>query len=164
MLPAPNDMDKLNLPTVSLRIRDNGEFLQVWDPLRNKYVAFTPEENVRQHFTAWLANDFGYPASMMANEKGITVNGTRKRCDTVVFGRDGNPLVIVEYKAPSVAITQDVFEQIVRYNMALHARYLIVSNGLNHYCCVMDYVRSGYHFIPNIPRYREIVAPPPAEN
>jgi hypothetical protein len=149
----------LNMPDVELRLRLQGTTVQVWDPLRQKYVAFTPEENVRQRFTAWLCNGFAYPASMMANERGITVNGTRKRCDTVVFDRDGNPLLIVEYKAPEVAITQDVFEQIVRYNMVLRARYLIVSNGLTHYCCAIDYEHNSYHFLPVIPNYREITAP-----
>ena len=92
----------------------------------------------------------------MANEIGIEVNGTKKRCDTVVFGRDGKPLVIVEYKAPDVNITQDTFDQIVRYNLVFHARYLIVSNGLNHYCCVMDYTNDTYHFIPAIPDFNDI--------
>ena len=89
----------------------------------------------------------------MANEIGIEVNGKRKRCDTVVFGNDGKPMVIVEYKAPDVTVNQAVFDQIVRYNMTLHADYLVVSNGINHYCCVMDYENGTYHFIPEIPDY-----------
>ena len=85
---------------------------------------------MRQHFTAWLRDAKHYPASLMANEIGIDVNGTRKRCDTVIFGKDGKPVVIVEYKAPDVAVNQAVFDQIVRYNVALHADYLVVSNGI----------------------------------
>ncbi|MCM1369106.1 MAG: type I restriction enzyme HsdR N-terminal domain-containing protein [Candidatus Amulumruptor caecigallinarius] len=146
----------LNLPPVKLRLREEGGITKVFDPLRNKYVAFTPEENVRQHFTSWLARNFHYPPALMANEIGIDVNGTRKRCDTVVFGRDGHPLLIVEYKSPDVNVTQDVFDQIVRYNMELKARYLIVSNGLSHYCCRIDYERFSYHFIPRIPDYNDI--------
>ena len=157
-------MKELNLPRTALRLREHDGITQVWDTLREKYVALTPEENVRQHFTAWMRERFAYPAHMMANEHGITVNGTHKRCDTVVFGRDGKPLVVVEYKAPDVAVTQDVFEQVVRYNMVLHARYIIVSNGINHYCCAMDYASGTYHFLPVIPDYPSIVAPPPSEN
>ena len=149
----------LNLPDPSLRIRREGDMLKVWDPLREKYVAFTPEEYVRQHFVPWLQNEFHYPKALIANEVGISVNGTRKRCDTIVFGRDSRPLIIVEYKAPHVKITQDVFDQIVRYNMALRARYLIVSNGLNHYCCKIDYEQDTYHFLPKIPDYADICQP-----
>ena len=94
-----------------------------------------------------------YPQSLIANEIGIEVNGMKKRCDTVVFRKEGTPLLIVEYKAPEVQITQAVFDQIVGYNMLLKAEYLIVSNGMNHYCCKMDYKRNSYHFIPQIPDY-----------
>ncbi len=121
--------------------------------MRDKYVNLTPEEYVRQHFVAYLRKELGYPASIMANEIAIELNGTRKRCDTVIFDRDAAPYMIVEYKAPGVAITQTVFDQIVRYNLKLHAKYLVVSNGLRHYCCVMDYAVDSYHFIPRIPAY-----------
>ena len=92
----------------------------------------------------------------MANEIGITLNGTSRRCDTVVFDRTGKPLVIVEYKAPSVTVSQRTFDQIARYNMVLQARYLIVSNGLRHYCCRIDYAHRQYCFIPEIPAYTEL--------
>lgn len=148
-----NRFPRLNLPSIPLRLKDEEGIVKVFDPLRDKYVALTPEEFVRQHFTAWLRDSRHYPASLMANEIGIEVNGTRKRCDTVVFGNDGKPMVIVEYKAPDVTVNQAVFDQIVRYNMTLHADYLVVSNGINHYCCVMDYENGTYHFIPEIPDY-----------
>lgn len=144
----------LNLPPVKLRIKEEGENRKIFDPLRQKWVILTPEEWVRQHFTAWLISEFHYPAPLMANEIGIQVNQTKKRCDTVIFGSDGAPKIIVEYKAADVRITQDVFDQIVRYNMSLHAEYLIVSNGMNHFCCKMDYKANTYHFIPKIPDYR----------
>lgn len=150
---------ELNLPAVKLRVVRDGDTLKVFDPLRDKFVALTPEEYVRQHFVAWLRTDLHFPASLMANEIGIEVNGTKKRCDTVVFGRDGRPLIIVEYKAPDVNVTQAVFDQVVRYNMALRAKYLVVSNGLRHYCCVIDYTSDSYHFIPEIPDYRKIYSP-----
>lgn len=138
---------------VELRLRMDGKILKVFDPLRKKYVALTPEEYVRQHFTAWMTDKLGYPASLMGNEVSLTLNNTRRRCDTVVFRSDGSPSMIVEYKAPTVAITQDVFDQIARYNMVLHSRYLIVSNGIRHFCCEMDYDNETYTFLPNIPRW-----------
>ncbi|MDE6648718.1 MAG: type I restriction enzyme HsdR N-terminal domain-containing protein [Muribaculaceae bacterium] len=128
-----------------------GKILKVFDTLRRKYVALTPEEYVRQHFTAWMTGYLGYPASLMNNEVPLILNGTRRRCDTVVFRSDGSPSVIVEYKAPTVAITQKVFDQIARYNMVLHSRYLIVSNGLQHFCCSMDYEHDTYSFLRQIP-------------
>lgn len=152
-------MPELNLPVVDLKLREEDGMLKVFDPLRGRYVALTPEEYVRQHFAAWLCSEFHCPPSLTSNEIGIEVNGTRRRCDTVVFDRKGAPLIIVEYKQPNVVITQTVFDQIARYNMALHARYLIVSNGLTHYCCKMDYAAHTYHFIPRIPDFNEITNP-----
>lgn len=143
----------LNLPKIELRTTLDGEIVKVFDPLRRKYVALTPEEFVRQHFAAWLQSDLGYPSSMMANEVKVELNGTSKRCDTVVYGPDGKPWMIVEYKAPDIKISQGVFDQIVRYNMELKARYLVVSNGIDHFCCVMDYDSDSYNFIPRIPGY-----------
>lgn len=141
----------LNLPHVDLHLRMIGKILKVFDPLRKKYIALTPEEYVRQHFTAWMTESLGYPASLMSNEVSLNLNDTLRRCDTVVFRSDGTPAVIIEYKAPTVSITQKVFDQIARYNMVLHSRFLIVSNGLSHYCCEMDYENESYRFLPNIP-------------
>lgn len=149
----------LNLPPYNLLTAEENNILKVFDRLRQKYVALTPEEYVRQHFVNFLIEYLKYPPSVMANEIAIDLNGRRKRCDTVVFGHDGRPSVIVEYKSPSTEITQDVFDQIVRYNMKLHARYLIVSNGLKHFCCVMDYSANDYHFIARIPEYSDISNP-----
>ena len=155
---APDDTIRpLNLPACNAPMRrlPTGE-VQIYDPLRRKWLVLTPEEWVRQHFTAYLAGTKGYPVSLMNNEVALTLNGTRRRCDTVVFGRYGQPLVIVEYKAPSIAVSQRVFDQIVRYNMVLHARYLMVSNGLAHYCCRIDYDSHSYSFLKEIPSYPEI--------
>lgn len=113
----------------------------------------TPEEIVRQCFTSWLIGFLHYPSSLMANEIGIELNGTRKRCDTVVFRTDGSPLMIVEYKAPDVVISQTVFDQIVRYNMALKAKCLVVSNGISHFCCLMDYSGNACCFLKEVPDY-----------
>lgn len=149
-----NGNPPLNLPPVELRFRKEDNILKVFDPLRQRYVAMTPEEYVRQHFTAWLTGSLGYPASLTNNEVPITLNDTRRRCDTVVYHSDGTPLMIVEYKAPTVAITQEVFDQIARYNMVLRSRYLVVSNGIRHYCCEMDYEHNTYSFLPQIPHWR----------
>lgn len=151
----------LSLPYAPLKIAktDSGD-LKVFDKLRKKYVSLTPEEFVRQNFVHWLMESYGYPASLLQNEVAIDVNGSNKRCDTIAFGRAGEPLVIVEYKAPDVEITQNVFDQIYRYNLSLKAKYLIVSNGIKNYCCVIDYRNQTYNFIPVIPSYRDAVGMP----
>lgn len=145
---------QLNLPSFDVRIRrrpDGAE--QIYDRLRRKYVALTPEEWVRQHFVHWLLTEKHYPASLTANEVGLRLNGTLRRSDTVVFGLDGRPAVVVEYKAPSVAITQKVFDQIARYNLVMQARYLIVSNGIDHYCCRYDHTTGRYAFCREVPSW-----------
>ncbi len=148
---------QLNLPPYDFQIKRTATGEKIYDPLRRKFVALTPEEWVRQHFVAFLVNEKGYPASLMANEVALNVNGTLRRSDTVVFDRTGRtPIVIIEYKAYTVEITQKVFDQIVRYNMALHAKYLIVSNGIKHYCCRIDYDNHSYQFIPEILVYSEL--------
>lgn len=154
----------LSFPIAELRIaKDSEDNLRVFDPLRKKFVSLTPEEWVRQNFVAWLISAKGYPASLISNEIEIKLNDTKKRCDTVVFDRTCQPLVIIEYKAPEVEITQNTFDQIVRYNMKLKAKYLIVTNGRKVYCCVIDYAADSYHFIPVIPDYNE-AAGMPGEN
>lgn len=156
---SKNSNPPLNLPPMDLNIRKERGMIKVFDRLRNKFVHLTPEEYVRQHFVNYLCTTLHYPPTIMANEIGIELNGTRKRCDTVIFNLEGKPDIIVEYKAPSIPITQDVFDQIVRYNMILEARYLIVSNGMNHYCCRMDYSRNTYYFVRTIPDYHQIINP-----
>ncbi len=150
---AVQNLVQLNLPTYDYQIKRTTDGDQIFDCLRHKFVALTPEEWVRQHFIAFLIQHKNYPASLMANEIAISLNNTKRRCDTVVFDKTGKPLVIIEYKAESVEITQKVFDQIVRYNMVLKAQYLIVSNGMKHYCCRIDYDNHTYHFLQDIPPY-----------
>lgn len=151
----------LSIPYSDLKIvRDEDAELKIFDTIREKYVMLTPEELVRQNFIGWLMNYKGYPKSHIANEVGITLNGTKKRCDTVIYGRDASPLILIEYKAPDVEITQQTFDQIVRYNRVLKAKYLIVSNGCRHYCCVMDYNTNSFNYIRLIPDYNEAVGMP----
>ena len=146
----------LNLPSFAVKIQQrNGKSL-IFDPLRKKYVALTPEEWVRQHFTHFLTDHKGYPKGLLANEIQLDLNGTKKRCDTVLFNKDLGARMIVEYKAPHIAITHAVFDQITRYNMVLKVDYLIVSNGINHYCCKIDYQSMSYSFLPDIPSYTDL--------
>lgn len=126
----------------------------IYDPLRKKFVALTPEEWVRQHFVSFLINHRGYPASRLANEVAIDLNGVRRRCDTVFFDRNLNPAVIIEYKAPAVAITPETFRQIYSYNIIFRAPLLIVSNGLRHICCAIDLDNGSHRFLPDIPHHK----------
>ena len=119
------------------------------------FLVNTPEEFVRQNFIQFLINEKGYPASLMAVEMGIDVLNTKKRCDIVLYNRHGKPHIIVECKAPSVKIAQDTFDQIARYNLTLKTEYLIVTNGLQHYVCVMDHEKECYHFLREIPTYND---------
>lgn len=150
-------MLSLNLPKYETKICERDGKLQIFDPLRKCHVALTPEEWVRQHFVNFLIESRGFPAALMANEVAITVNGMKRRCDTVVYDKQLQPRVIVEYKAPTVKITKEVFAQISRYNLTLKVDYLIVSNGLQHYCCRMDYPNNSYSFLQEIPEYTKIV-------
>lgn len=149
---------QLNLPAFEADVRrlDDGS-LQVFDRLRAKYVALTPEEWVRQHFVNFLIVEKGYRPALMANEVGLRLNGTLRRCDTVVYGRDMQPVAVVEYKAPEVEITAAVFDQIARYNLVMKAGWLIVSNGLNHYCCRYDHTTGRYSFARDIPAWDALV-------
>ena len=144
---------ELTLPPFNAKIIGGEGRRQIFDPVRKKYVALTPEEWVRQHFVNYLVTTKGYPLELMANEVQIRLNHTAKRCDTVLYDRLLQPRMIVEYKAPTVEITQDVFEQIVRYNMALHVKYLVVSNGIRHICCEIDYLKGSCEFLSEVPLY-----------
>lgn len=144
----------LNLPQFQPRIRrsESGR-ASIYDPIRRRYVALTPEEFVRQAFVAFLTGEKGYPAGLLANEIQIELNGTKKRCDSVVFDRRGEPLMIIEYKAPTIALTPAVFDQVLRYNAVLRARYFIMSNGLKHICFDM----SERRFLREIPDFSELL-------
>lgn len=145
-----------NSETGGFKIRRTQEGVMILDCLRNKYVPLTPEEEVRQSFVRFLMEEKGYPAGLMGNEVAIVQNGIRRRCDTVVFSRAGEPLMIVEYKAASVKITQTVFDQIYRYNTVLKVKYLTVFNGRRLYCCRIDYERGESCFLEDVPSYGEL--------
>ncbi len=147
-------MFSLNLPKYEVKIERKEEKTQIWDFLRRRYVALTPEEWVRQHFLHFLTTYKEYPSSLLANEVTLQLNGMRRRCDTVLYDRTPAPQMIIEYKAPHIPINQKVFDQISRYNLVLRVDYLIVSNGMEHYCCKMDYSRQSYQFLNEIPDYK----------
>ena len=151
-------MQPLNLPPFEANIKKQNGMVKILDILRQKFVVLTPEEWVRQHFVHFLIEQKGYSKTLMANEVAVTLNGMSRRCDTVVYRQEGmKPLMIVEYKRPDVEITQRVFEQICRYNMVLEVEWLVVSNGLKHYCCQVDIKNGGYVFMKDIPSYGEIL-------
>ena len=148
---------KLNLPHYQFNIKKNDKgALVIFDHLRQRFITLTPEEWVRQNFVRFLIEKKQFPTALMGNEVSLLQNGIKRRCDTLVADIEGNPFVIVEYKAPSIPITQSVFDQIVRYNMVMKAKCLIVSNGLQHYCCKIDYENNSYSFLRDIPNYSEI--------
>ncbi|KGL60670.1 type I restriction enzyme R protein [Polaribacter sp. Hel1_33_49] len=126
----------------------------IFDKLRKKYIVLTPEEWVRQHFVYFLIEEKKYPVTLIALEKQLTINNLKKRSDILIFNTDGKPEIIVECKAPSIKITQNTFDQIARYNLKLRANYLIVTNGLEHFYCKMDFKNETYIFLKDIPHYK----------
>lgn len=149
-------MEQLNLPNYSANIKKIAGAVKIFDSQRRKFVALTPEEWVRQNFVHFLLEHKGYSPALLANEVEITLNGMSRRCDSVLYGTDLKPRMIIEYKRPNVEITQRVFNQICRYNMVLQVEYLVVTNGIKHYCCKIDYEKNGYTFLEDIPKYCEL--------
>jgi hypothetical protein len=149
-------MFRLNLPPYPIKIQEKGEKRQIFDFLRRKWVALTPEEWVRQHFTHYLVEQKNYPKTLLANEVELRIGEKRLRCDTLLYNKELRPRMIVEYKAPTIQIQQKTFDQITVYNLLLKVDYLVVSNGLQHYCCKMDYEHQSYQFLKDIPDYETI--------
>ena len=150
-------MIRLNLPDFQIKLSGTTEKPLVWDVLRRRYVALTPEEWVRQHFVHYLTEHLGYPSSLLANEVSLQVgNGKKLRADTVLYDTELHPRMIIEYKAPDIPLTQKVFEQVGAYNLLLHVDYLVVSNGMQSYCCKMDYEHQKYLYLEEIPDYQNI--------
>ena len=149
-------MTVLNLPSFDYKIKKEKDRLFIFDIIRKRYIALIPEELVRQHFVSYLISYKGYPLGLIGNEISLRLNGQNRRCDTVIYDIYGSPLMIIEYKAPHITLNQEVFNQVIRYNIALKVKYLVVSNGINHYCCVMDYDNMCPHFLKEIPDYNEL--------
>jgi hypothetical protein len=147
-------MKKLNFPVYSFRFKNSENKVAIFDEIRKKFILLTPEEWVRQHTIQFLLNENQYPKSFINVEKLIKINDLSKRYDVVVFQPNGEIYLLIECKAPEVQITQQTFDQIARYNLVLKAKYLMVTNGLNHYFCQMDFENEKYVFLNELPAYK----------
>ena len=146
-------MQNLNFPPYSFRLKNSENNTHIFDVIRKKFVVLQPEEWVRQHCIQYLLQEKNYPISLINVEKVVLINGLKKRYDIVVFNPDGSITLVVECKAPKVNISQSSFDQIARYNLALKAPYLMVTNGLNHYFCTMNHDLRNYEFLETLPNY-----------
>ena len=150
-------MIRLNLPSFAIKLSGTAEKPAVWDVLRRRYIALTPEEWVRQHFVHYLIEQLGYPSALLANEVSLQMsNGKKLRADTVLYDTELQPRMIIEYKAPDIPLTPKVFEQASAYNLLLHVDYLVISNGMQSYCCKMDYEHQEFLYLERIPSYQNI--------
>lgn len=146
-------MQQLNLPPYQFKMKKDGERIQIFDAIRKKYVVLTPEEWVRQNILQYLIQEKKFPSSLIAVEAGLKYNQLQKRADVLVYDKSGSPFLLVECKAPAVKISQDTFDQIARYNLIFKVKYLVVTNGMNHFCCVMDYTDNSYQYLEFIPNF-----------
>ena len=149
-------MKQLQFPTYSFRFKNSENKVAIFDEIRKKFIIITPEEWVRQHVVRFLLQEKKYPKSHINVEKLLKINDLNKRYDVVVYNPDGSIFILVECKAPEIKISQHTFDQIARYNMTLNAEYLMVTNGLNHYFCKMDYENEKYDFLPELPEYQSL--------
>ncbi|MCW3104578.1 MAG: restriction endonuclease subunit [Bacteroidetes bacterium] len=146
-------MQELNLPSYNFRLKEENNIVFIFDAIRKKFVVLTPEEWVRQNFIRFLTEDKKYPTSLVAVEIGLRYNQLRKRADVLIYNKAGQPHLMIECKAPEVKISQDTFQQIAAYNMSFKVNYLVVTNGLDHFCCKMDYTSNSYQFLQMIPDF-----------
>jgi hypothetical protein len=144
---------KLNFPVYSFRFKNSENKVAIFDEIRKKFILLTPEEWVRQHTVQFLLQDKKFPKSYINVEKLIKINDLSKRYDVVVFQPNGEIFLLIECKAPEVPISQNTFDQIARYNLVLKAKYLMVTNGLNHYFCQMDFENEKYLFLNELPAH-----------
>ncbi|KIX22875.1 restriction endonuclease subunit R [Flavobacterium sp. 316] len=148
-------MQKLNFPTYSFRFKNSENKPYIFDEIRKKFIVLTPEEWVRQHTIQYLIQEKKYPKSYINVEKLVKVNDINKRYDIVVFNSSGSINLLIECKAPEVTIKQQTFDQIAQYNLVLKAEYLMVTNGLNHYFCIMDFENEKYTFLKELPDFKK---------
>ena len=149
-------MQELNLPKYSVKIKEENNKTYIFDEIRQKYLILTPEEWVRQNFLKYLVTDKGYSKSLISLEKKVVVNGQAKRFDALIYNKEVKPVLIIEFKSYDVKITQQVFEQASRYNYTIQASYLIVSNGMNHFCAKIDFENQQFNFLKEIPMFSEL--------
>ena len=146
-------MVALNFPSYSFKIKSIENKSYIWDEIRKKNILLTPEEWVRQHTIQFLKQEKKYPAMWMSIEKQFTINGQHKRADIVIYDKSLHPFIIVECKRPEIKITQQTFDQIARYNLSLDAKYLMLTNGIQHFYCQMDFEKESYVFLEGLPEY-----------
>ena len=150
------NLTSLNLPTYNHRIIQDGKKTKIFDQVRKKFLVLTPEEWVRQNFVQYLIQDKGYPASLICIEKGLKVNHLYKRCDILIYNSFGNAKLLIECKSPSIKLSSETFQQVARYNISFKLPYLIVTNGMQHFCSKIDFKLSNYSFLEHIPTYIEL--------
>ncbi len=146
----------LNLPTHPFKITEKDNVYFIFDEIRKKHLVLTPEEWVRQHFICYLIKEKGFPSTLLKIEGGLSLNDTRRRSDILVYDKLGEKIMVIECKAPSVPITQATFDQAARYNSVYKARWLAVTNGLNHYYAKVDHVKERFVFVEKLPNYRDL--------
>ena len=144
-------MHDLNLPKYDFKVKSFEGKKQIFDSVRKQFVTLTPEEWVRQHFIQFLHQEKGFPLSLMGVEFPLQYNSMNKRADIICFQKEGKPMLLVECKSANVSISQKVFDQIARYNFDLRVPYLVVTNGLQHFCCEINYEENSYRFLDEIP-------------
>lgn len=150
-------MRTLNLPKYDFRLKKNSDGkTEIFDSIRKRFFVLTPEEWVRQNFIQYLAQEKNFPTSLMAIEKGLKINGMQRRADIVQYSRSGRPILIVECKAPEIKLCQDTFDQAASYNLTLQVDYLIITNGLEHYACKMNYQERKVQFLKELPKFEEL--------
>ena len=146
-------MQKLNFPAYTFRFKNSENKVSIFDEIRKKFIILTPEEWIRQHVIQFLLQDKNYPKSYINVEKLIKVNDLSKRYDVIVYQTNGEIYLLIECKSSDVKIDQNTFDQIARYNLTLKAKYLMVTNGLNHYFCQMDFENEKYIFLKELPNF-----------
>jgi type I site-specific restriction endonuclease len=151
-----NTLSTLSFPNYSFRLRNEGSIVEIFDEIRKKWIALTPEEWVRQHLVKFLVEDRKFPAALISIERLVKVNGLPQRTDVVVYDRNGRSLVVCECKAPEIPINQSVFDQAARYNASIRAPYLLISNGMGHYFCKIDHMESAFVFLKEIPTFSDL--------
>ena len=148
-------MQQLNFPSYKFRFKNSENKLSIFDEIRKKFILLTPEEWVRQHCVLFLIQEKQYPKSLINVEKELVINDRKKRYDIVIFHPDGSINILIECKAPHISITQKTFDQIAQYNLKLDADLLMVTNGLQHYYCQMNFEEKRYNFLADIPDYKK---------
>ncbi len=146
-------LQQLNFPKYQFRFKNSENKISIFDVIRKRFFILQPEEWVRQHCVHYLMEEKKYPKSLINVEKELTVNNLRKRYDIVIYNTDGSIHLIVECKAPHIDINQHTFDQIARYNLTLNATFLMVTNGINHYYCQMDFDNECFNFLKDIPDF-----------